>query len=104
MNDIDQIRTRLQQLLLEKAYLTGEFVLTSGKRSDHYFDCKQVTLDREGLPLASELIVARMRDAGLDIIGGLTLGADPLVAGVIDAGFVQYEYVQSLQSGELLQS
>ncbi|MHB0866357.1 MAG: orotate phosphoribosyltransferase [Thermoleophilia bacterium] len=87
MNDINQIRERLQQLLLEKAYLTGKFVLTSGKLSDHYFDCKQVTLDREGLPLASELIVARMRDEGLDIIGGLTLGADPLVAGVIDAGF-----------------
>jgi len=87
MSDLDNISHRVSELLVEKAYLTGHFVLTSGKESDHYFDCKQVTLDREGLPLVAELVVAQMRAAGVDVIGGLTLGADPLVAAVVDAGW-----------------
>jgi orotate phosphoribosyltransferase len=87
MAETETTRERLRQLLLEKAYMTGDFVLTSGKRSDHYFDCKQVTLHSEGLPLTAGLIVERMREAGIAVIGGLTLGADPLVAAVIDAGY-----------------
>ncbi|MBE0428564.1 MAG: orotate phosphoribosyltransferase [Thermoleophilia bacterium] len=87
MTETYAIRERLRNLLIEKAYLTGDFVLTSGKRSSHYFDTKQVTLDGEGLPLCADLIVAKMRAAGIKVIGGLTLGADPLVAGVVDAGY-----------------
>lgn len=87
MTGIAGIRQKLKKLLLDKAYMTGDFILTSGKHSDHYFDLKQVTLDREGLPLAAELIVASMKEDGLDVIGGLTLGADPLVAAVVDAGY-----------------
>jgi orotate phosphoribosyltransferase len=70
-------------LLVEKAYLEGDFVLTSGKHSDHYFDCKRVTLDAEGLAVASELLVEKLRTAGIGTIGGLTIGADPIVAGVV---------------------
>lgn len=87
MDGQERTKARVAELLVGKAYLTGRFVLTSGKVSDHYFDCKQVTLDREGLPLVAELVVEKMRGAGIDVIGGLTLGADPLVAAVVDAGW-----------------
>ncbi|MCL4474122.1 MAG: orotate phosphoribosyltransferase [Actinobacteria bacterium] len=83
MTDTGQLLTRLRQLLLEKAYLTGDFILTSGKRSDHYFDCKQVTLNAEGLAVASELLVEKLRAEGIGAIGGLAIGADPIVAGVV---------------------
>lgn len=63
--------------------MKGDFVLTSGKRSDHYFDCKRVTLDPEGLAVASELLVEKLRAASIDAIGGLAIGADPIVAGVV---------------------
>jgi len=83
----DSLKKRLRVLLAEKAYLTGEFVLTSGKRSDHYFDCKRVTFDPEGLAVISDLLVEKMRGAGISAVGGLTLGADPIVAGVVDASW-----------------
>ena len=83
MTETQTHMARLRQLLLEKAYMKGDFVLTSGKRSDHYFDCKQVTLDPEGLALASELLVEKLRAAEINAIGGLAIGADPIVAGVV---------------------
>ncbi len=83
MANIEPRRERLRALLLEKAYLTGDFILSSGKHSNHYFDCRRVTLDPEGLALASELLIEKMRRDGLAAIGGLAIGADPLVAGVV---------------------
>lgn len=83
MSQTDKLRARLRTLLKEKAYLTGDFVLTSGRHSDHYFDCKRVTLDAEGLAGAAELLVDRMRRAGVAVIGGLAIGADPIVAGTV---------------------
>ncbi len=83
MTDTRTLLERLRQLLVEKAYLKGDFILTSGKRSDHYFDCKRVTLDPEGLAVASEILVEKLRAAGVTAIGGLAIGADPLVAGVV---------------------
>lgn len=83
MSDTRQLLDRLRQLLVEKAYLKGDFILTSGKRSDHYFDCKRVTLDAEGLAVASELLVEKLRAAEIGAIGGLAIGADPIVAGVV---------------------
>ncbi|MHB1412771.1 MAG: orotate phosphoribosyltransferase [Thermoleophilia bacterium] len=82
MSRIETLRERLSFLLKEKAYLTGDFILTSGRHSDHYFDCKRVTLDPEGLATASELLVDRMKQAGIAAVGGLAIGADPIVAGV----------------------
>lgn len=83
MSRIETLRARLQTLLTEKAYLTGDFVLTSGRHSDHYFDCKRVTLDPEGLATAAELLVGRLALAGATAIGGLAIGADPIVAGTV---------------------
>lgn len=79
----EEIRERLRALLVAKAYLEGDFVLTSGKHSNHYFDCKQVTLHPEGLALAAEMLVMKMHEAAIPAIGGLAIGADPLVAGVV---------------------
>ena len=70
MSDTQHLLDRLRQLLVEKAYLKGDFILTSGKRSDHYFDCKRVTLDAEGLAVASELLVEKLRAAEIGAIGG----------------------------------
>jgi orotate phosphoribosyltransferase len=83
MSELDDIRNKLRVLLASRAYLEGDFVLTSGKRSSHYFDCKQVTLHPEGLMLASELLVMKLHDASIPAIGGLAIGADPVVAGAV---------------------
>ena len=69
----------LLELLKKYAYKKGEFTLSSGKTSEHYINCKPVTLTGRGLTLTSLLM---LRELDASIVAGLTLGADPLVSGV----------------------
>ena len=77
-------RQRLKEILLEKSYRKGEFTLTSGKTSDFYIDVKQTSLSAEGSYLCGKLILDLMLQADNQIqaVGGMTLGADPLVSAV----------------------
>jgi len=77
-------RSRLLALLQTRALRRGRFVLSSGKESDLYLDCRQVTLFAEGLALVGEIFyerIARLPERPV-AAGGLTLGADPLAAAV----------------------
>ena len=73
------MKEELLELLKKNSYKKGEFTLSSGKKSEHYVNCKPVTLSGRGLTLASLLILMHVET---DYVAGLTLGADPLVAGV----------------------
>ena len=73
------MKDELLKMLKENAYKKGEFTLSSGKTSEHYVNCKPVTLSGRGLTLASLLMLMYVET---DIVAGLTLGADPLVSGV----------------------
>ena len=77
-------RQRLRDLLLAKSYRQGTFTLTSGKTSDFYVDGKQTTLDAEGAYLCGRLLFELLRSHPEPIVGvgGMTLGADPLVTAV----------------------
>ena len=72
-------RARLADLLRERALLRESVVLSSGKRSSYYFDLRQVLLDPEGADLAGRLAAAELAPHEPTAVGGLTLGADPLV-------------------------
>jgi orotate phosphoribosyltransferase len=80
--DLRAARSELHGLLADRAFKFGDFVLSSGRRSDVYFNGKQVTLEGRGLYLVSLLVLARCRELDIEAIGGLTLGADPIAAGV----------------------
>jgi len=67
------------ELLKKNAYKKGEFKLSSGKSSEHYVNCKPVTLSGRGLTLAS---LSMLMHVDTVYVAGLTLGADPLVSGV----------------------
>ena len=73
------MKTELLELLKKFAYKKGEFKLSSGKTSEHYVNCKPVTLTGRGLTLTSLLM---LKEVETPAVGGLTLGADPLVSGV----------------------
>ncbi len=77
-------RKQLKKLLLEKSYREGTFTLTSGLTSDFYVDGKQTTLDAEGAYLCGRLLyeLIRNHDRKITGVGGMTLGADPLVTAV----------------------
>ena len=75
-------KAKLLKQLIEKSYKKGNFTLSSGKKSSHYLNCKPVSLNGEGLNLISDLFLD-LKDSSSKAVAGLTLGADPLVSGLI---------------------
>ena len=75
-------KSELLKLLKVKSYKKGNFTLASGKKSNHYLNCKPVSLNGYGLNLISQLFLELMNPYS-SAVAGLTLGADPLVSGVI---------------------
>lgn len=81
---------RLLTLLREHAFEKRDVVLSSGKRSNFYIDCKQVSLHGEGAFLIGQLMRAVIDRVApeAEAVGGLTLGADPLATAVSVVGFL----------------
>jgi orotate phosphoribosyltransferase len=76
------LRHKLFTLLKEKAFRRGRVTLASGRESDFYFDMKPAMLDPDGAALMAELILQQIQDVNADCIGGLEMGAVPLIAPV----------------------
>ncbi|MBI1739753.1 MAG: orotate phosphoribosyltransferase [Candidatus Koribacter versatilis] len=77
-------RQELLEMLARKSFRLGEFKLSSGATSDYYIDCRTTTLDARGAQLTGQVFLDEIREQGweADAIGGLTLGADPIVVAV----------------------
>ena len=82
----DYHRDSLLDLIVRDAYEKGEYKLSSGRTSEHYVNCKPVTLSGEGLSIASALLLEFI-ETDTAAVAGLTLGADPLVSGVAMAAW-----------------
>jgi orotate phosphoribosyltransferase len=81
-------RARLLEIIRRKSLLRGTFKLASGATSDYYLDMKPTTFDPEGATLIAEIICDMMQnDTDVDSIGGLELGAVPIVAAVCAQSF-----------------
>jgi orotate phosphoribosyltransferase len=76
-----QASAELHRMLAERAFRWGDFVLSSGRRSDYFFDAKQVTLEGRGLFLVASLMLARCRSLGVSAIAGDD-GVGPLLGAV----------------------
>jgi len=76
-------RDRLRQMLLDRSMRFGDFVLSSGAHSNYYIDVRKTSLHPEGLRWISKLFFEALKADNVTAIGGLTLGADPLVAGLM---------------------
>jgi orotate phosphoribosyltransferase len=77
-----EARGKLFALLKEKAFRRGRVVLASGRESDFYFDMKPAMLDPDGAALMAELIMQQLQGVTADCVGGLEMGAVPLIAPV----------------------
>src|ERR1700722_13523036 len=77
-------RSELLRLLACKSFRLGQFKLSSGATSDYYIDCRTTTLDAKGSRLAGQVFFDEIRQRGWkpQAIGGLTMGADPIVVAV----------------------
>lgn len=78
-------REELIKLFHERALKFGDFTLASGKKSAYYLDGKQITLHAKGLQLVSEGLLDLLADVEYDAIGGMSIGADPIIGGVLTA-------------------
>ena len=79
--DLTSLRQILLELFYDRAYQSGDFLLSSGQRSSYYINGKQVTLLAEGALAIGRLLFAMLPEA-TDAVAGLTLGADPIVTAV----------------------
>jgi orotate phosphoribosyltransferase len=81
---LEHDRVRFLALLTEKSYAKRKVVLSSGKESDFYIDCKKTVLTAEGHYLVGRLLLASILEHAPQAVGvgGLTMGADPLASAV----------------------
>jgi orotate phosphoribosyltransferase len=80
-------KERLAKMLRQKSFSFGNFRLSSGQESKYYFDCKLTTLDPEGAFLTGAAVMEAIDELALapEAIGGMTMGADPIVSATIVA-------------------
>src|SRR5206468_344741 len=88
---IPTLERRLRELLRERSVTRGDFTLASGRRSSFYIDARRTTMSGEGLVVIGALGLARLAARGWapDLVGGLTLGADPVAYAVAAAAWAQ---------------
>ncbi len=77
-------REQLLRILSEKSFRLGQFKLSSGGTSDYYVDCRTTTLDAAGSRLTGQVFWDEIKTRGWKprAVGGLTMGADPIVSAV----------------------
>jgi orotate phosphoribosyltransferase len=115
------VRARAFALIQERSFLRGQFVLASGKTSQYFLDMKPTMFDPEGSCVLAELLLDQLSDVKADYVGGLALGAVPLISTLtmlshqrnrpVSGFFVRKEVkdhgtkklVEGLRSGESLQ-
>lgn len=78
-------RARLLELINEIAVVHGKVTLSSGKEADWYVDLRRITLHHEAAPLVGEVMLQATKDLEYDVVGGLTLGADPVATAMLHA-------------------
>jgi orotate phosphoribosyltransferase len=86
--DLPAARARLLELIKELAVVRGRVVLSSGAEADYYIDLRRITLHHEASRLVGQVMLALLDEAGIDgiqSVGGLTMGADPVGTAVMHA-------------------
>jgi len=78
-------RARLAELISDLAVVHGRVTLSSGLEADWYVDLRRVTLHHEAAPLVGRLMRELTADLDYQVVGGLTLGADPVAAAMLHA-------------------
>jgi len=84
-------REQLKELLRRRSLVRGQFTLASGRSSNYYLDCRLTTLDPEGAVLTAYTILELLDEHGVkaDAIGGLAIGADPIVTAVAAVSYLE---------------
>jgi orotate phosphoribosyltransferase len=88
--DWTEIRVKALAIIRQRSFRRGRVKLASGKESEYYLDMKPSMFDPEAVGLLARLVMRKLKDTDVDMVGGLEMGAVPLVATVVmhsrDAG------------------
>ncbi|MBU1925476.1 MAG: hypothetical protein KKB82_06110 [Candidatus Omnitrophica bacterium] len=84
---IQSSKALLLAILKNRSFQKKQVVLSSGKISDYYFDGRVTSLTGEGAYLIADIILEMIKNDNIDAVGGLTLGADPIIGALISLGF-----------------
>src|ERR1051326_6710546 len=87
--DIAAARARLRDIIHRRSFGYGEVKLASGPTSHFYFNLKPTMLDPEGAALLAQLTLDALKDAKLDYVGGLEMGAVPLAGAIAQLSWLK---------------
>jgi orotate phosphoribosyltransferase len=86
------MKTELVEMLYEKSFMYSKkpiYKLVSGRQSHFYVNCKPTTLHPKGMFLIGHLVFDRVKDLGVQGVGGLTFGADPVAMATAFASYLK---------------
>ena len=78
-------RAELIEHIKDLAVVHGKVTLTSGAEADYYVDMRRVTLDGVAAPLVGRVMNELVADWSFDVVGGMTMGADPVATAMLHA-------------------
>ncbi|WP_295014483.1 orotate phosphoribosyltransferase [uncultured Microbacterium sp.] len=82
--ELEADRQALITLITDEAVFHGDFTLSSGKKATYYVDMRKLTLDHRAAPAIGRIVLDLVRGLdGIEAVGGLTLGADPIANAVM---------------------
>jgi orotate phosphoribosyltransferase len=89
-------REDLIQFVKTLAVVHGRVTLTSGKEADYYVDMRRVTLDGAAAPVVGRVMRQLVADWDYDVVGGMTMGADPVATAMLHAAAAAGERVDAI--------
>ncbi len=82
--ELEADRQALIALITDEAVFHGDFTLSSGKKANYYVDMRKLTLDHRAAPAIGRIVLDMIQGLdGIEAVGGLTLGADPIANAVM---------------------
>jgi orotate phosphoribosyltransferase len=93
-------RDDLQKLISDDAVVRGRVTLSSGREADYYLDLRRITLSGSAAPLVGRVMLALTEDLDYDVVGGLTMGADPVAAAMLHASAGRLDAVVVRKEGK----
>ena len=85
----------LKEEIIKKAVVHGKVILSSGKEADYYVDLRRVTLDSIAAPLIGDVMLDLVKDWDYEAVGGLTLGADPVVTAMMHVAAQRGQHIDA---------
>lgn len=89
ITSVRPVLLRLFEIIKERSFRKGRFVLTSGRESDLYFNLKPTMADPEGVYLAAKSFIEEARPLSPDYIGGMVFGATPVTGPIAAISFLE---------------